>query len=580
MSLNEQQRVRVRLRVISDHGVVRRRTVLASSCLALAVPLWAAQAPPALEPAAKTEPVHLHVTVRGDTLIRLGQRYLVEPGAWPQIARANALRDPNRIPLGMALRIPQRLMHTELVTATVTAVVGDARTQTSGALQPGQSLVEGAKLSTGDNGSVTVRLVDGTLLRLRSQSQLQIDESRRLRDAPVVRSGVRLDKGRVEIQAEPAPGGQPGFRIGTPQGVLGVRGTEFRVTTDGSITRSEVLEGAVAVEGIGLAANVKSEGQRAEQRLAAGFGTLVDSAGRVAEPVRLLAEPELSTLPALQDRPLVRFTLPPITGATAYRAQVARDAAFDGVLADLTSVAPVLRFADLPDGDYILRVRGIDGQGLEGRNGDLKFRLKARPEPPLPNMPAPKAVIYGGRADFAWAANDEARRYRLQLALTERFEPPLREQRDTEALTLSLQDLPPATYFWRLASTRADGDMGPFGTVQTFEMRPLPPAPKAPEVGDQSIRFSWAGLPGQTFEFQLARDSNFAPLIIDQKLNEPGVELPLPGSGRFFVRLRATDADGFVGPYTSTQRFDVPNCVRTGSNACVRVQEQPLIVAP
>jgi hypothetical protein len=111
-------------------------------------------------------------------------------------------------------------------------------------------------------------------------------------------------------------------------------------------------------------------------------------------------------------------------------------------------------------------------------------------------------------------------------------------------------------------------------------MRPLPPAPKPPAVGDQGVGFDWEGAPGQTFEFQLARDAGFAALVLERKLDKPGIALPLPGSGRFYVRLRATDPDGFVGPFSSAQYFDVPNCVRDGSGACVRAAEQTLNLAP
>ena len=138
----------------------------------------------------------------------------------------------------------------------------------------------------------------------------------------------------------------------------------------------------------------------------------------------------------------------------------------------------------------------------------------------------------------------------------------------------------PATYYWRLASIRADGDAGPFGSAQSFEIRPQPPAPNAPKVGDKSISFSWDALPGQTFGFQLSRDLGFNPPLLERQLSQPGVELTLPGTGRFYVRVRATDPDGFVGPFSSPQRFDVPNCVRASDESCVRVDGAPLLVQP
>lgn len=50
---------------------------------------------------------------------------------------------------------------------------------------------------------------------------------------------------------------------------------------------------------------------------------------------------------------------------------------------DGTFETPTAKWADLPDGRYLLRVRGTDRTGLEGLNADRAFVLKARPEPPF-----------------------------------------------------------------------------------------------------------------------------------------------------------------------------------------------------
>jgi predicted phage tail protein len=198
----------------------------------------------------------------------------------------------------------------------------------------------------------------------------------------------------------------------------------------------------------------------------------------------LLPQPDTAALPALQERVLVRFTLPVLAGAARYRAQLADQADgahFDRVLAELTSASPELRFQDLPDGDYVLRVRAIDGLGLEGRDADHRFRLKARPEAPLPAAPQPGAVTVGSRADFSWAASAEAARYRLQLAATPDFKAPLRDVADLRATATQLEGLQPGTYHWRLASLRADGDPGPWGDARRFEVLAPPPPRPPPE---------------------------------------------------------------------------------------------------
>ena len=389
----------------------------------------------------------------------------------------------------------------------------------------------------------------------------------------VLQSGARLEQGRVEVEAAPAAAGRPGFKIDTPQGVLGVRGTEFRVASDPGEqrTRGEVLGGAVAFEGRagGAGAQVPS-----------GYGSLIDADGQVAPPVRLLARPNTTSLPTLQERLLLRFALAPIDGAVAYRGQIARDAAFDRIVAELVSPTPELRFADLPDGDYLLRLRGIDAQGLEGLDAEHRFRLKARPEAPLPSAPAPRAVLFGGRVEFAWAANDEAQSYRLQVARDADFSAPLHDLRELRSPGAVIDGLAPGGYLWRLASVRAGADQGPWSAARVFELRPLPPELKPATIGDHSIGFAWEGLAGQTFEFQLARDAAFTDIIVERSLSQPGIELPLPGVGRFYVRLRTRDADGFVGPYTTPQHVDLPNCLRDGQGACLRSADGALILLP
>lgn len=532
----------------------------------LGLPAWAAQAPAA-------EPVHVHAAVRGDTLIGLGRRLLVDPAAWPDIARASGLANPHRVAVGTLLRIPLRLMRIEAVPALVTAVTGEVKSLGGMAVTAGQRLDEGAPVQTGADGGATVRLVDGTLLRLRASGRLSIEQSHRLPEAGVQRSGVKLERGRVEVEVEPVRGGHPGFRIGTPQGVLGVRGTEFRVQADvdQAVTRAEVLQGAVAARGLDGAD---------DQRVEAGFGVVVDAAGRVAPPVRLLPAPDLSQVPALQEHPLVRLPLAALSGAARYRAQVARDSSFDQVLAVVDSTTPEVRIAGLPDGDYVVRVRGVDAAGLEGRNGDLRFRLKARPEPPLPSAPASRSVMFGDRVEFAWAASDDVQGYRLQLAGPAGFAAPLRDLPDLRAAVIGLDRLAPGRYQWRVAGVRAGGDQGPFGVAQGFELRAMPPTPPPPQVSDFSVRFAWDGTAGQTFDFQLARDPAFSRLLVERRLDAPGIELPLPGSGRFYMRVRTLDADGFVGPFTAPQRFEVPHCLRDTAGGCLRVDGQPLLLTP
>ena len=511
------------------------------------------------------EPVFTHVVTREETLIALSRRLLADPRQWPQLQQHNRIADARRIPVGTVLKIPVRLLATEPVPARVLSASGEVSGPQGVAVAAGQALPQGARLQAGDGGQATLQLVDGTVLRLRAGSAVQVETSRRLPGSGGALSGVKVEDGQVEVQAQKRSGaGAPGFQISTPQGLLGVRGTEFRVSVDAraETTRNEVLEGQVMTEG---------RDGRAGRSVAAGFGVVVDRSGTVTPPVRLLAPPDVSAWPALQERVLVRFPIRPQPAVVAYRAQVAAaaDPAFERVLQDVRSTGAELRLVDLPDGDYRIRVRAEDAQGLQGRDALHLFTLKARPEPPLPTGPGPKAVVSGARLDLAWASVDEARSYRLQLARDEAMREPIQDQRTLAGTAWSVDALAPGVYFWRLASERSDTDQGPFGPVQRVELRALPAPLPPPRVGEDSLKLAWEGLPGQTFEVEFARSADFAVLELTRRTEQSALELRLPGTGRYWVRMRARDPDGFVGPYTAPQAFTVPNCLRDGQQRCV-----------
>ena len=285
----------------------------------------------------------------------------------------------------------------------------------------------------------------------------------------------------------------------------------------------------------------------------------------------LLNAPDVSKLSKLQERTLLRFTLPAQVGAQAYRAQLARDDAFSSVVAELVSPSPDLRIANIADGSYFLRVRAIDARGLEGRDATHAFNMKARPEPPLISAPAPKGKVRATEVEFKWSENPEAATYHLQIAKDASFKSLVHENKAITDAQSTVGQLALGEYFWRVASLRRDGDHGPYGDVASFALFAPPAQPDPPQIGDGNIKFRWGGEPGQKFELQVANDIKFAQLVLTRSLDKPEIEIPRPPAGAYFMRYRATDADGFVGPYSSAQKFSVPLpvCLTDFAGRCV-----------
>lgn len=502
-----------------------------------------------LAPPVRADDEYRHTIRNGETLIGIAGDMLKDPQHWRKLQALNHVADPHRLVPGSVLRIPVALLRTEPASARVTAVNGEVSAD-GVPLKAGDTIGKDARVTTGGQGFVTIELIDGSRLVLQPGSRMKIEELARYRNTQLPETKLRLDAGRIESAVTRSAAPRPKYRIETPTAAIGVRGTRFRVGADeaSGTSRTEVTDGAVGVSGGAKTAAV-----------AAGYGVVAEPGGQVSAPVPLLPGPELGGLPALHERTIVRFTLPPLAGAQAYRFQVGADAEMRELLADMVATRPEAKFGNLADGEYTLRVRGIDARGLEGRDADFRFKLKARPEPPFATEPIGNRKLRAESEALTWTRNPDAARYRIQIAGDETFAQVVADIDGIEGGTIMpARSLPPGDYVWRARSIRADGDLGPWGDAQRFRLRPLPASPEPPKLDEYQLSFAWPGEPGQTFLFQFARDAGFADLVVEQQLSDATTSIARPEPGTYHMRVRATDADGFVGPFTRAQVVEVP----------------------
>lgn len=495
-----------------------------------------------------------YVVSPGDTLIGLTERLLQPPATWRKLQLRNRVADPLRLMPGRTLRIPVAWLRGDAAVAEIVHVQGAVQVRRDGAelpaLSAGDRLRAGDAIRTGAQATLTLRLVDGSQLLVAPDSRVSIERLLVFQRAQLTETRLRLDEGGIDSRVAPAKAGTSRYEVRTPALDLGVRGTEFGVRYDaaGRIARSDVHAGRVA-----------ASSPRGQVLLDAGFGTVADAGGAVAPPRRLPGAPQLLGVAQRLERVPLRFSWTAVGGAQGYRAQVFADRAFDRLLLDGVFVEPGARWADLPDGRYVLRVRSLDDAGLEGAASAVDFVLKARPEPPFTSRPAAGERVYGDAANFGWTASPAAQRYRLQVAGNAGFDPLLIDEA-TISGTEFRAALAPGTYHWRVASIARGDDQGPFSDTLSFSQRRIPESPplEAPDVGDQSLTLRWkAGEPGQSFQYQLAADPQFAAVLRDERTTEPRVTLPRPETGTYYLRVRTLDADGFAGPFGAAQQFEV-----------------------
>ncbi|MEK8030892.1 FecR domain-containing protein [Ideonella sp. DXS29W] len=502
----------------------------------------------------------------GDTFIGVTER-LLRPGTrWQQLQRANPGMQPLRLPPGRTLRIPAQLLQETAEMAEVMHAHGSVTLERAGAppvaLAGGERLRRGDRVRTGAQSSSTLRFADGARVLVRPLSDLTIDKTVRWGQGGPVQTELGLDAGSADSLVPPAAGpAQPTrFRIRTPVANLGVRGTEFRTSAERDRTRLEVLQGTVALRpGASASGGERRARPAADLPVAAGFGAIA-SPQQATPPQPLLGPPDLTPTPSRLERMPVSLGWPALAGASSYRAQVFDAAGTEVLRLDGRFDQPQARWPDdLPDGAYELRVRGVAAGGLEGRDARHPFKLKARPEPPLLNTPAADARLASPSIDFSWTRNPQAARYRLQVADDAAFGTPRIDRDDLSATGASLE-LPEGTHWWRLASVRADGDQGPWGDAQrvTRVPQPPPPPPEPPESTDSGMKLRWgAGAPGTRYQVQVSRDPSFAAVLHDERVEQPSWLLPKPEPGRYLVRVRSIDAEGFEGPFGTPQEIEV-----------------------
>lgn len=491
----------------------------------------------------------------GDHPWNIAQRFLRRPALAQDLYRLNRIPNDRRIAPGTRLRIPEAWLRLQTDRVQMVGADGDVRVQTAGgearAALAGEWLLASARLLTGATGSARLEFGDGSRVLLLRDSELLLREVAVRTLGSSRQISLQLLRGGMENDVQPQASLPGRFEILTPAATAAVRGTQFRVhvgpaqaTT--TTARTEVLEGSVAV------ANPAGE-----VLAAAGQGTVAATGRPPAAPVPLLPPPDLSALPARIERLPIDLPLAPLAGATAYRTQLSPGTSFGFAASDEHTTAPRVRARDVVDGSYVLRVRGIDAQGLEGHSAEQLLVVHARPEPPLLIEPASDAAVAQERPLLRWTQRGDELRYRVQLRAEDGR---LLADQVVPGGSLQAEALPPGLYTWRVAAQHPHLGEGPWSDTQGFRRVPAAPgaidAP-APQAGALTLR--WLAQPGAArYQLQLARDASFEPLLQDTRTEVAQHALQGLGPGTYHVRVRSLAADGYAGPWGSAQTFTVP----------------------
>ncbi len=206
--------------------------------------------------------------------------------------------------------------HVAVVSGLSGKVVGGGALDGLQPVAAGQRLGPQTFVQTDAGSRVRLQLADGSRIRLAPGTLLLVG---RIKLSQRLKREVELTvkKGRLDLEV-PTGGKDDAYRVLTPTGVAGVRGTDFRVhVADNGDMRLETVEGLV---------NVK--GAKGEVDVPAGQATSVDAGGRPAAPIVLPEAPLLVGPLEGRYKGDVVFSWKPVAGADGYRIRLARDPDF------------------------------------------------------------------------------------------------------------------------------------------------------------------------------------------------------------------------------------------------------------
>lgn len=230
------------------------------------------------------------------------------------------------------------------------ASVSDAQGATH-VLTRGEKVYAGQSISTGANGHVNLRMVDGAAVIVRASSRLKIEEYFVDTVTPSKsRIKLNLENGVVRsITGKAGEASKESYRLNTPLAAIGIRGTDFVVHANRDVTRVQVQSGAIVMtplsadcsrDTLGPCKSAKSRDLTAAMR-DAYLELRSRSEAPIFVPVEKAIESPNLIAPPRQDEPKVgeKSAKTATANVDAYAAEATRTVAADTIKTQVDVVA-------------------------------------------------------------------------------------------------------------------------------------------------------------------------------------------------------------------------------------------------
>lgn len=436
--------------------------------------------------------------------------------------------------------------------AQVLGVTGDVRQQlpreeASSAIRAEQTVAAGTRIIVASGGFVSLRLPDGSVVRLYPNSRVVLESLSPGRDAKSQGQPTVLHMDRGSLDAEVTRKHVPGrrFEVKSDLAVAGVRGTSFSVTVnEDQRFVGHVREGVVAVQAFS---------SRDIVELRPGRGVSVDPNRGLGALFPLLPTvPDIPIAPLQVDESaLLQISYSAVPGASGYQFQVARDEAMTQVVRNGFFESPRAVFRGLSGGKYFISVRAVDANGARGAEGIQALHVRPRALAPVLLLPKLGQPGLGRIADIRCGVIDGSTSYRIQIAKDVGFKNKVLDiPAQDQCRAAGLSDLT-GHFFWRAAAEFAGTGavLGAWSQVVPIklagglldEVLPLEEALSV-SAADSTLRY----------QVQVSVDPSFGNTLIDRLSTDTNLPLDMP-NGKYFVRWKVVLPDQAEADFSAPQ---------------------------
>lgn len=492
----------------------------------------------------------------GDTIWDLNKEQLEGEASWLELLKKNGISSPKSLQPGTKISIPMALVKKHPSYGVVTKVNGDVFIATELdspplPLKSGMILSAGDNVITGDKSSALLVFVDKSSILVQANSNITLIAVEILgkQESQTINLEIDLQQGEIEVEANPNKVDNSRYRIKTPIASTAVKGTRFYVQSDPKVSRVGVVSGSVSVgNDLGNVA------------LPTGTGTKSEKGKAPIPPVVLLPKPVVNIPNLIRYLPHP-LNMPTQGNASQYRFEISSSADFVNTIMDST----IEKLFSLPNslipGEYFIRVRGVDKQGIQGNPLVQKIIIDLLPEKPTLKS-LPENTQHTGDIIFSWETVDEADNYLFELSQNHNFSAPLYRNEKIAGSTLTLNLLEPGDYFFRVSGLSSKSQPGKLSNIHTLHLfSPLEkPKIRPPLSLIHDLVVEWSALNGALrYQVQLSTTPTFQSIISSQETTETKWESQRVGASDYYVKICGIDKLDTIGPCSSSQLLMPPS---------------------